>query len=341
MTGADAIPAIEIWHGERQRTGHLGDAQDDFNLLGHIAGWRDLDTLGWSLNDRPDIPLNFRAFRRLATDGDFNADIPIARLRPGTNTVKLTARWRDGRSDTRAITIDRGQGSSRLPLLIDWSRVKDPQDVGQYVDGHWLLTPDGLRTAQPGYDRIFLLGERTWRDYEARATIRANRAPAESAAAGVGLIMRFTGHVVGGPEHFPSGQPKWGYRPFGAIGWIRWTRGSPATSPQAQYYPGSKDRPLDLGAVPLQIGVTHAVRMACETLPDDNGKGVTRYSFKIWPETKPEPEAWTWQRMQTSADALRTGGVALLAHQIDVTFGNIQIQPLPDSSPPISASAPN
>ena len=27
-------PNIEIWHGTSQRVGHLGDAQDDFNLMG-------------------------------------------------------------------------------------------------------------------------------------------------------------------------------------------------------------------------------------------------------------------------------------------------------------------
>jgi hypothetical protein len=34
---AAAEPVITIWHGDHQRIGHLGTAQDDFNLLGHVA----------------------------------------------------------------------------------------------------------------------------------------------------------------------------------------------------------------------------------------------------------------------------------------------------------------
>jgi hypothetical protein len=36
---------IEIWHGEHQRVGHLGDAQDDFNLLGRVRPWQQVDRL--------------------------------------------------------------------------------------------------------------------------------------------------------------------------------------------------------------------------------------------------------------------------------------------------------
>ncbi len=83
-------PEIEIWHGERQRVGHLGAAQDDFNVLGHIEPWRELDTLTWSLNRRGSVPLSFRAFRRLAEDGDFNVDVPIRPPAPsGWNGAKI------------------------------------------------------------------------------------------------------------------------------------------------------------------------------------------------------------------------------------------------------------
>ena len=32
-----AAPVMEIWHGEHQKVGHLGEAQDDFNLLGRVS----------------------------------------------------------------------------------------------------------------------------------------------------------------------------------------------------------------------------------------------------------------------------------------------------------------
>lgn len=331
---AEPVPtvSIDLWHGAVQRIGHLGAAQDDFNVLGHIGAWREVDTLTWSLNNQAAVPLSFRAYRRLVADGDFNADVPIARLKPGANTVTVTARLRDGSVASRKVTLVKETGRSPFPCEITWANVRNPQDVGQYVDGRWRLTPGGLRTDQVGYDRIFLIGERTWTDYEVRTSFTVHAIKTQDARdAAVGLLARFTGHVTGGPAHFPSGQPKWGYRPFGCIAWLRW-RGLQAdpARPQTQFFPGAQDRPVDLGEFPFRMGEAYAVRFTCRTLPDDpSGNGVTRYQFRIWPASEPEPANWTWQQTQTSRDALRAGGVALLAHHADVTFGNLMITPLP------------
>jgi hypothetical protein len=329
---AAAEPVIDFWSGETQRAGHLGDVQDDFNVLGRVEPWRDVDKLEWTLNQQPAVPLSFRAFRRLVDDGDFNADVPVARLRTGANTLTVTAWLRDGRKVARTIAIERAAGHTALPLTIDWQRVARPEDAGLIVDGRWKLTPAGLRTAQVGYDRIFLIGERTWRDYEVRTTFTVHALDERKVNdAGVGLVARFAGHVVGGPEHFPSGQPKWGYRPFGAIGWLRW-RGTPPdpARPEHQYYPWAAARAVNLGAFAFEVGRTYAVRFSCRTEPDTPaGDGVTTYAFKLWPADAAEPDAWTWRQTQTSRDALRRGGVALLAHFADVTFGNLSVTPNP------------
>ncbi len=326
-----AVSDIAIWHGDTQRVGHLGEAQDDFNVLGHIERWREIDTLAWSLNQQPAVPLSFRAYRRLVNEGDFNVDVPIGRLRDGPNTVTITAQRRDGGSFTRTVSIEKHAGACPLPFAIRWTEVKNPQDVGQYVDGRWALTPRGLRTAQVGYDRLFLIGNRTWRDYDVRTTFTVHElAERVMNDAGVGLIARFAGHVTGGPEQFPSGQPKWGYRPFGAIGWLRW-RGTPPNpnEPQKQYYPGANARFKDLGPFAFEREATYAIRFACRTLPDDpEGNGVTEYRCKLWPASAPEPREWSWQQTQVSRDALRTGGVALVAHFADVTFGDIVVAEL-------------
>jgi hypothetical protein len=330
---AAAARAIEIWHGDRQRVGHLGDAQDDFNLMGTVLPWREIDTLTWRQGKRAETPLSFRAFRRLVSDGDFNADIPIAALDPGPNEITVTARFRDGAVLTRTVTVVKETGSRPLPLHIRWRDVKDPQEVGQYVDGKWGLTESGLRTGQLGYDRLFLIGERGWQDYEVRTSVTLHEVTAEtspiSGGNGVGVILRFAGHVTGGPRNFPSGQPKFGYQPFGAIGWLRWTRGAPLAPPDLQFYPGDTDRSTNLGAFPVRLNERYAVVFRCETLPDEPaGRGATRYSFKIWNASGPEPQPWMWSQVQRSATALRKGGVALVAHHADVTFGDIEITPL-------------
>jgi hypothetical protein len=64
----------------------------------------------------------------------------------------------------------------------------------------------------------------------------------------------------------------------------------------------------------------------CETLPSDrDGSGVTKYSFKVWDIGTDEPSGWDCEVTQSSPTALRTGGCALVAHELDVTFGDISI----------------
>ena len=186
----------------------------------------------YALNDAIPVELNFRGYRRLAMDGHFNADIPIASLHSGPNTIEVEGRFLDGVTARQVVTLTRLAGSSPLPLQIDWSTTADPQDAGQYVDGHWRLGEQGLRTAHMGYDRLFLIGDMTWQDYQITAAVTVHEVAPDtgplSGGNGLGVAMRFAGHVVGGPRRFPIAQPTWGYQPFGGMAWLRWQRGAPA-----------------------------------------------------------------------------------------------------------------
>ncbi len=213
------------------------------------------------------------------------------------------------------------------------AEVADPQDVGQYVDGEWRLGQQGLRTGHAGYDRLFLIGERDWQDYEVTAEVTVHRVTEEtgpvSGGNGLGLIMRFAGHTVGGEDRFPVAQPKWGYQPFGAIVWLRWKRGDPQGPAVRQAMLGSVREEVDHGTIEVRPGQRYVIKARAQTLPDDpEGQGVTRYAFKIWPADAQEPADWDWQEVLASASALRRGGVALLAHHVDVSFGRILIEPL-------------
>lgn len=249
---------------------------------------------------------------------------------PGANSIVLTAKLRNGKTASKQVTVQLKPGSSSLPFKVEWLKISDPQKVGQYVDGKWALETNGLRTRQVGYDRIFLIAERSWKDYEVRTSITVHEVKQTtsplSGGNGVGVILRFTGHVTGGPLFFPSGQPKWGFQPFGAIGWVRWPKPG-ASKPNKQFHPGDSGRFLNLADFPhFSEGVKYGLRFACETLDDNRDKGVTRYSFKLWPESEPEPEAFDWQQVQASRTALRTGGAALLAHHVDVTFSDVIVK---------------
>lgn len=327
-----ASRSIEIWHGDTQRVGHLGDSQDDFNLMGHIAAWRDLDELYYGINGKALTPLAFRAYRRLVKDGDFNADIPIGALRIGANSILIEGKYRDGQRVEKRVQLIREEGAAqKLPLRIRWSVVKHHNEVGQAVDGKWEIGPHGLRTQEVGYDRVFLIGNRSWRDYEVQTNVTIHRVMPKttpiSGGNGIGLILRFAGHVAGGPRFFGSGQPKWGYQPFGSIGWIRWDRGEGEKRSFAQYYPGDNDRWQNESPFPVKEGETYGMRFSCKSLPDAaNGEGVTRYQYRVWNKREAEPDAWTWERVQNSRHALRSGGVALLAHHVDASFGDIVVQ---------------
>ena len=326
-------PQIDIWYGKTQRVGHLGVAQDDFNVLGHVSDPDDLVDLTYRINGSFPVPLSFRAYRRLAVDGDFNADVPLGRLKLGENTIAIRATNRQGEAAEKTITVIREEGSSPLPYKIQWSTVDDATDVGQLVDDKWVIEEGGLRTEQLGYDRVFLIGDKTWKDYQVRTSITLHGVSEEttplSGGNGVGVILRFTGHVTGGPRHFPAGQPKFGYQPFGAIGFLWWDKGKPEQAAHKQFYPGIGDKTTNYGLYPIDLNTTHRIRFSCKTLPDtSDGASVTQYNFKIWPTEKSEPKAWDWEHVQSSDAALRTGGAALLAHHVDVTFGDTEVIPL-------------
>jgi hypothetical protein len=338
LSAGAANARIEIWHGTQQKIGHLGNGQADFNLMGGVQDPQKLLSLQYTLNDSIPVELNFRAYRRLAMDGHFNADIPIAALAPGRNTIEVEGRYADGVA-RQTVTLERLSGASPLPVNIDWSGVSDPQDVGQYVDGHWRLGEDGLRPEHLGYDRMFLIGDETWQDYQITAVVKIHEVTPEtsplSGGNGLGVVLRFTGHVIGGPRRFPIAQPKWGYQPFGAIAWLRWKRGDADGAAFHQFHPGDTKDTANHGKVEVRLRETYVLKALCQTLPDDEqGRGVTRYAFKFWHAATDEPQAWDWEHVQTSRDALRHGGVALLAHHVDASFGDISIVPLAAALPP-------
>ena len=176
--------------------------------MGRVGEPEKLLSLQYALNDSIPVELNFRGYRRLAMDGHFNADIPIASLRSGPNTIEVEGRFLDGVIARQVVTLTRLAGSSPLPLRIDWSTTADPQDAGQYVDGHWRLGEQGLRTAHMGYDRLFLIGDMAWRDYQITAEVTVHEVAPNtgplSGGNGLGVVMRFAGHVVGGRAGFRS-----------------------------------------------------------------------------------------------------------------------------------------
>lgn len=319
---------MELWNGAQQRVGHLGDAQPDFNVVGIAGGNRAFVRV----NDGPPTPLTLGegefGFRRLGAQGHFNADVPIADLRPGENAIEVVAENSAGQISAHlTLTYEPGWTCS-LPFTADWTKVEAAQDAGQIVDGKWELTEAGLRSRQPLYDRLFLIGNKEWQDYDVRTSMTvhevAEKTGPKSGAPGVGFIFRFAGHVVD-PPRFPEAQPKWGFQPFGAMLWLRWSNGGAAAAPVRQFYRGDRNESEDFAALTgFTTDTSYELRASCVT--DSADSSTTVYRLRVWPFGTPEPETWDFEVTQESEDARRSGGVALVAHHVDVTFGNVTVE---------------
>ena len=60
-----------------------------------------------------------------------------------------------------------------------------------------------------------------------------------------------------------------------------------------------------------------------ETLPD----GETKYSVKLWPSSGTEPSVWDLVAIEREGN-IPHGAALLLAHNTDVTFGDVWARPL-------------
>jgi hypothetical protein len=161
-------PTIDVLHGLSQQFGQNGHPQRWVNILGHVEDVDGVATLTWALNGGVAIPLNIGSDeRRLYDPGEFNAEIDIALLNDGINTVRLDATDVFGSASSVTVQLD----FTAAPVVartttVDWSTAIEPQELAWIVDGEWAITPDGIRTTQLGYDRVFGIGDLSWDDYE-------------------------------------------------------------------------------------------------------------------------------------------------------------------------------
>ncbi len=329
-------PRLQLWYGETQEVGAGGRPQADFNLLGRLQP-PEL-ALRYRLDGGPARTLTVGAGTfgdglRLARRGDFNADIPLDSLRVGPNIVTLEVCAESGVVLRQEVTVTlREAEPPALPLTIRWAEVEELQAVGQAVDGHWRIRDGELEVVESGYDRIFLIGDQGWQDYEVRTSFRvlevADRTNRKGFP-GLGLLMRFAGHVVGGFRNWPEAQPKWGFLPFGHLGWVRWRVAAEQGRVNLESFRGDGTaRPQ--GIADCTPGARYGLAMRCATEPDGpGGQGVTRYSYKLWPLDEEEPPGWSWEVVQVSEHALRSGGIGLLAHFCRAAFGDVEVRPLP------------
>lgn len=323
---ASAERAISIWHGPVQHFGQLGQPQRWINVLGNIAAASEVTAATYALNDGRPRPLTLGTdLHRLAAHGDFNVELSWAELAPGTNSVAVIAKYKDGTSVSTDVSLlvehDRVWP---LPYRVDFTKITNLQNVVQVVDGDWTLTTDGVRTGRPWYDRVLSLGDINWTDYEAHVRLtlhgfkQPQRGPPTYHVSHFGVSLRWRGHTADGK------QPSERWYPIGAQGELLLAN-DPAQSRWRVLFGGpgvpQSQAPAHT-AVPLNEPLL--VRAQVGTLPD----GRSRYRFKHWPASRPEPADWHIEAVKAAGLEHPSGSLCLVAHNSDVTIHEVSVTPL-------------
>ena len=224
-------PIINVWYGDTQEFGNNGEPQVWCNIQGNVTDDGTITSFTYSLNGGSTINLSIGPDnRRLENSGDFNIDLDVANLLPGANTVLISAIDNDLNESTKTVTINYTENNIwPIPYNVDWSTLNNDitkiNDISHVVDGKFELTPDGIRTAEPGYDRLIAMGDVTSTNYEVLVPITIHTMPSNG---GVGVLLRWKGHT---DTPVSCAQPKCGYEPHGAISWFR--------SSKVEFYQGN------------------------------------------------------------------------------------------------------
>jgi hypothetical protein len=325
--GAVAGPSIDVWSGDEQHFGTRGVPQRWVNVLGRATARDGLASLHYLLNDAAPVRLSVGADGyRLARAGDFNVDLEFDALKAGANTLALVAVDVAGRRTERVVKVHCQRGNVwPLPYTVEWAGVRAIADAVQIVDGNWRLTPDGVRTVDPHYDRILAFGDRTWTDYTVTVDVTFHGyAPPVKAAPTYGvshaaIAARFPGHFA------DKKQPHVQWYPLGAVAELRLGENLEQSSWRLFRDGTATKRAVALVETKMrtiELGVKYRMKLRVDTLPGP----AARYRVKTWKAGEREPSAWDMDVGEGGAE-IPAGGALLVAHNTDVTFGNVTATP--------------
>ncbi|UWR25823.1 cadherin-like domain-containing protein [Sulfitobacter sp. S223] len=315
---------ITVWEGSQQSFGSNGEGQQFINVLGNVDAV--VTGLSYTLNGGAVRQLSIGAdTRRLQDTGDFNIDIRYSALdgSAADDIILITATTELGDVFTQEVVIDYEDGIAWDPnYAIDWSTQTNVSDAVQIADGRWEIGPDGLRPTQLGYDRVVVMGDAGWDNYQLNTTITMhdllNSDPRGRDGGGFAIGMLWTGHTNDPISGF---QPLSGWEPGAAF---FYTDKNGDGTGRLDLHP-SRDffSELNTMALSLDEGATYNFTVQVEQVALYD----RLFSVRIWEEGTAEPEAWTMQGVQTFdiSDAPQTGSVYFNAHYFDVSFGDVTV----------------
>lgn len=334
----DAPPIIDFWYGDDQTFGNIGDSHPLMNVLGSIKPASHAANIWWQLNSDKSKQLVIGPdLHRLARPGDFNIEIDRSRLRHGKNRLRITLHDLWGRKRVEEIQINYVSGKTwPLPFKADFSTIESLQSVVEVIDGKWELTADGVRTAEPYYDRTFAFGDGSWKDMELHAQVifhrhfvdfedRNHSGPPYLSHAHTSFNMRWAGF----PDDGTVPRRAWqnlgslvalrcdlAQRNAGSYWWMHY--GYSRKGVKANRSEMLRDQRFQ-----LELEQRYNYRMRVETIED----GDARYCTKLWKDGDNEPTEWQMTGID-AAETVASGSIVFVVHHSDVTLCNIEVQPL-------------
>jgi len=221
----------------------------------------------------------------------------------------------------------RGQAGWPIPYVADWDSTATIDDKSQVVEGQWRYesSRDGVRPLATGFDRLLNIGQFDWKSYEVEVPMIFHWFDSTKESAGAGVILGWQGHT-----DYANRLPRLGH-PYGGICGFGRSFAEPS-QPRLELIRNS-------GTVQDTI-VAHENPPRAITLDDrytmrfrrvDLGNGQSRYSCRFWKASDTEPGTWDLEfdlpdQLNTSAQF--RGSALLMAHNLDITFGDVKVIPL-------------
>lgn len=316
---------IDLWYGDEQHFGQLGNPQKWINVLGNISGEDSIARAFAVLNDKDTLQLTLGSDKhRLAKTGDFNVDFSRNLYQEGKNKLEIVAETLKDKASTVAVINVKKNNIWPLPYSIKWNEVSNIQEVAEVMDGKWEITANGIYSTEPYYDRVFTIGDSTWKDYEISTTVTFHdftipeKGPPTYNVSHAALATRFHGHDQ------DTLQPNRKWYPVGATAEFRLT--AELDSCRWRIFDGEHlyvEQPKE-NYRSIVLNQKYGMKHRIITLPNSD----TKYQVKLWPFSENEPETWDFEGIEESPKNLKNGAALLIAHNTTVTFGDVEVIPL-------------
>ena len=342
----DEPPTVSYWYGDAQTFGAVGNSNPLINILGSISPASQAANVWYQLNnEKPRQLVMGPDLHRLARHGDFNVEIERSRLKPGTNSFRITLHDLWGRKRVAELRIDYVKGKSwPLPYQVDFSKVTELQSVVDVIDGKWDLTEDGVRTSEPYYDRTFAFGDGSWKDMELHAELifhrhfvdfkdRVRTGPPYLSHAHASFNLRWSGF----PDDGTIPRRAWqslgslvalrcdlAQAKAGSYWWMHYGYGRKGI--KAKRSEMARDTRFEI--IPDQ---RYHYRMRAETISDNS----TRYSTRLWKDGDEEPDQWQMIGIDV-AETVTSGSIVFVVHHSDVTLCSVEVKDLASNPPATS-----